>query len=160
MTDELRAELERQFPALAKRRKRCTCHERGARCDGPDRLGIGWACAIELDASAFGTSFYPELPRGPISKTAPVHCAAAQGGNGNSAGDATDGHESASLHATFDELLEHLGDLIALAESEGFIYLARELAIERVHLAAHEKQYSARFSTLPSMTQDLLRHST
>jgi hypothetical protein len=43
-----------------------------------------------------------EVPRGPISETAPDRSAAADVRNGRSAGDATDGHESASHAETWN----------------------------------------------------------
>jgi hypothetical protein len=47
MTDELRAKLEAEFPALSKRQQPCTCV---TTCVGSQSLGIGWICTAQRDS--------------------------------------------------------------------------------------------------------------
>jgi len=47
MTDELRAKLEAEFPALAKRQQPCTCV---SSCRGSQTLGIGWICTAQRNS--------------------------------------------------------------------------------------------------------------
>jgi hypothetical protein len=60
---------------------------------------------------------------------------------------------------TFDELLAHLDDLIALAEAEGFCDLAARLQATRTCIALFPDTYSARLDRPAAGADDPLRRS-
>jgi hypothetical protein len=60
MPDELREAIECAFPALARRRQRCTCPGDGS-CRGAEGLGVGWACGLELDNEQRAVDFVNDL---------------------------------------------------------------------------------------------------